>query len=311
MTVSFNNTFKTNKIRKFLNSDNTVGYCFASPFIIGFLGFVVIPMLVSLYFSFTKYNIRTSPKWIGLDNFIRMFTADRRFYKSIWVTFKYVIIAVPLKLAFALVIAFILTKKTKLESVFRAIYYLPSLIGGSVAVTLVWKELFSSTGFINTFLSKIGITGFSWFGDERLALWPLILLTVWQFGSSMLIFAAGLKQIPVTYYEAAQIDGAGSVKIFFNITLPQLSPIILFNLVMQVISGFMTFTQSYIISGGSGRPNDSTNFFALYIYNNAFSYFDMGYASAMAWVLLIIIVVITLTIFKTSKTWVFYEYKED
>ena len=297
-------------IRRFFNKDTVVGYVFAMPFIIGFLGFVIIPMAVSFYFSFTKYNIRQPPVWIGLDNYIRMFTNDKRFYKSVWVTFKYVIIAVPLKLAFALVIAFILTKKSKLEGLFRSIYYLPSLIGGSVAVTLVWKELFSSTGLVNTFLATIGITNLSWFGDEKLALWPLILLTVWQFGSSMLIFAAGLKQIPKTYYEAAEIDGAGSVAIFFKITLPSLSPIILFNLVMQLISGFMTFTQSYIISGGSGRPNDSTNFFALYIYNNAFSYFDMGYASAMAWILLLIIAVVTMIVFKTSRAWVFYEYKD-
>lgn len=297
-------------IRRFFNKDTVVGYVFAMPFIIGFLGFVIIPMAVSFYFSFTKYNIRQPPVWIGLDNYIRMFTSDKRFYKSVWVTFKYVIIAVPLKLAFALVIAFILTKKSKLEGLFRSIYYLPSLIGGSVAVTLVWKELFSSTGLVNTFLATIGITNLSWFGDEKLALWPLILLTVWQFGSSMLIFAAGLKQIPKTYYEAAEIDGAGSVAIFFKITLPSLSPIILFNLVMQLISGFMTFTQSYIISGGSGRPNDSTNFFALYIYNNAFSYFDMGYASAMAWILLLIIAVVTMIVFKTSRAWVFYEYKD-
>ena len=297
-------------IRRFFNKDTVVGYVFAMPFIIGFLGFVIIPMAVSFYFSFTKYNIRQPPVWIGLDNYIRMFTSDKRFYKSVWVTFKYVIIAVPLKLAFALVIALILTKKSKLEGLFRSIYYLPSLIGGSVAVTLVWKELFSSTGLVNTFLATIGITNLSWFGDEKLALWPLILLTVWQFGSSMLIFAAGLKQIPKTYYEAAEIDGAGSVAIFFKITLPSLSPIILFNLVMQLISGFMTFTQSYIISGGSGRPNDSTNFFALYIYNNAFSYFDMGYASAMAWILLLIIAVVTMIVFKTSRAWVFYEYKD-
>ncbi len=298
------------RLRKFLNNNNTVGYIFAMPFIIGFLGFVIIPMIVSLYFSFTKYNIRTSPEWVGFANYIRLFT-DARFYKSVWVTLKYVLFAVPLKLAFALLIAFILTKKSKLESVLRAVYYLPSLIGGSVAVTLVWKELFSYTGLVNNVIGFLGIPAVSWFGDERFAVWPLILLTVWQFGSSMIIFAAGLKQIPSTYYEAARIDGAGSVRIFFNITLPQLSPIILFNLVMQIISGFMVFTQSYIISGGTGRPNDSTNFIALYIYNEAFKYFDMGYASALAWILLLMIAVITLIIFKTSNMWVFYEYKED
>ncbi|MCQ2612884.1 MAG: sugar ABC transporter permease [Treponemataceae bacterium] len=298
------------KFRHFINSDNTVGYLFALPFIVGFLGFTVIPMFVSLYFSFTKYNVRTPPVWIGFDNYVRMFTKDTRILKSLWVTFHYVIISVPLKLAFALFIAFLLTRKKKLESVFRAIYYLPSLIGGSVAVTLVWKELFSSTGLVNSMIQSIGLPEVSWFGDERFAVWPLILLTVWQFGSSMIIFAAGLKQIPTTYYEAAKIDGAGNGRIFFSITLPSLSPIILFNLVMQLISGFMTFTQSYIISGGSGRPNDSTNFFALYIYNQAFNYFDMGYASALAWILLLIIGAVTFLVFKTSNAWVFYEYKD-
>lgn len=298
------------RLRKFLNNNNTVGYIFSMPFIIGFLGFVIIPMIVSLYFSFTKYNIRTAPEWIGLSNYTRLFT-DARFYKSVWVTVKYVLFAVPLKLAFALLIAFILTKKSKLESVLRAVYYLPSLIGGSVAVTLVWKELFSYNGLVNNIIGFFGIPTISWFGDERFAVWPLILLTVWQFGSSMIIFAAGIKQIPVTYYEAARIDGAGGARIFFNITLPQLSPIILFNLVMQIISGFMVFTQSYIISGGTGRPNDSTNFIALYIYNEAFKYFDMGYASALAWILLLMIALITIVVFKTSNMWVFYEYKED
>ena len=153
----------------------------------------------------------------------------------------------------------------------------------------------------------MGLSRVSWFGDERLAIWPLVLLAVWQFGSSMIIFAAGLKQIPVSYYEAARIDGAGNSKQFFYITLPCLSPVILFNLVMQVISCFMSFTQVYIISNGTGEPNDSTNFFALYVYNQAFKYFDMGYASAMAWVLLVIVSIVTLIIFKTSNHWVFYD----
>lgn len=301
-------SFETqSKFSKFINHDNTVGYFFAMPFILGFLGFTIIPIIVSFYFSFTNYNLTSAPKWIGLNNYIRMFTQDERFGKSVFVTLYYVFVSIPLKLIFALMIAILLTRKSKAVSVYRSIYYLPSLIGGSVAVSLVWKSLFASKGVINNLLSLFGIEKISWFGDTRFAIWPLIMMTIWQFGSSMIIFAAGLKQIPTSYYEAARIDGAGSVKQFLYITLPSLSPVILFNLVMQTISGFMSFTQAFVITNGG--PNDSTNFYALYVYNQAFKYFDMGYASAMAWVLLVIIAVITGIIFKTSSAWVFYESK--
>lgn len=295
------------KLKKFLNRDNTVGYVFALPFIIGFLGFTIVPMIVSLYFSFTNYNMISAPQWVGLKNYVRMFTEDNRFVNSVGVTLKYVFISVPLKLIFALIVAFLLTRKSKAVSVYRSVYYIPSLIGGSVAVSLVWKQLFSTKGLINNILHSLGTARISWFGDEHAAVWPLILMAIWQFGSSMIIFAAGLTQIPASYYEAARIDGAGIVKQFFFITLPSLSPVILFNLVMQMITGFMSFTQTYVISNGTGDPNDATNFFALYIYNQAFKYFDMGYASAMAWILLILISLITFIIFKTSSTWVFYE----
>lgn len=295
------------KFKKFINNDNTVGYVFALPFIIGFLGFTLIPILVSFYFSFTNYNLTSAPKWIGFSNYIRMFKADTRFMKSIIVTLYYVFISVPLKLFFALIVAILLTRKSKAVSVYRSVYYLPSLIGGSVAVALVWKSLFATRGVVNNIISIFGIQKISWFGNESFAIWPLILMAVWQFGSSMIIFAAGLKQIPTSYYEAARIDGAGIFKQFVYITLPSLSPVILFNLVMQMISGFMSFTQAFIITNGG--PNDSTNFYALYVYNQAFKYFDMGYASAMAWVLLVIISIITAIIFKTSSAWVFYESK--
>lgn len=301
---------KKGKFYHFIHNDNTVGYLFALPFILGFLAFTVIPMIVSLYFSFTNYNLTSTPDWVGLRNYVRMFTGDSRFYNSVWVTLKYVLISVPLKLIFALFTAFLLTRKSRVVSVYRSVYYLPSLIGGSVAAVLVWKELFSSRGAINTLLVNLGLDKVSFFGNPAYATIPLVLLSVWQFGSSMIIFAAGLKQIPASYYEAARIDGAGVIRQFFNITLPILSPVILFNLVMQTISGFMAFTQVFIISNGEGGPRDATNFFALYVYNQAFKYFDMGYASAMAWVMLVIIAIITFIIFKTSNTWVFYESKE-
>ncbi len=315
--VNSNPSSATGRLSRIIHHEQFVGYAFALPFILGFLALTVFPMLVSLYLSFTDYDLVKVPRWVGLENYIHMFKDDPNYFRSIVVTFYYVFVSVPLKVGFALFVAFLLTRKSRMVSVYRSFYYLPSLIGGSVAVIMVWKELFAYKGVINTVISAIGtMLGFDmsnfiikWFGDPNVAMIPLIILSVWQFGSSMIIFAAGLKQIPVTYYEAARIDGAGIVQQFFKITLPILSPVILFNLIMQTISGFMSFTQAYIISptGGVGK---STFFYALNIYVNGFQYYKMGYASAMSWVLLIIIAVVTAVIFKTSRTWVFYESKD-
>lgn len=295
-------------LRKFFHQEAVCGYIFASPFIIGFLAFTILPMLYSLAISFTSYRISSAPIWIGLDNYIRMFTQDPRFVQSIKVTLYYVVASVPLKIIFALAIAFLLTRASRMTSFYRSVYYLPSLIGGSVAVSLVWKELFATDGVINKFLAFLGFTNkIPWLGHPDYAIWVLVLLSVWQFGSSMLIFAAGLKQIPENYYEAAQIDGGSVWQQFIYITIPCLSPVILFNLIMQTISGFLNFTQAFIITGGG--PMDSTMVYALYLYQSAFNYFEMGYASAMAWILLIIIGIVTAIIFKTSDRWVFYEAK--
>lgn len=299
---------KARNLKRFIHSEAVSGYIFASPFIIGFLAFTIIPMLYSLFISFTSFRITSKATWLGLDNYIRMFSGDPRFVKSVLVTLYYVFVSVPLKVGFALLVAFLLTRKTRIAGFYRSVYYLPSLIGGSVAVSLVWKELFAVKGVINRVLMLFGQQEpIFWLGDPRYSIWILILLTVWQFGSSMLIFAAGLKQIPTSYYEAAAIDGASVFQQFSHITLPCLSPIILFNLVMQTISGFMNFTQAFIIT--QGGPMDSTLFYALYLYFSAFNYFEMGYASAMAWVLLLIVATVTALIFKTSNYWVFYEAK--
>ncbi|QHQ59426.1 ABC transporter permease subunit [Anaerocolumna sedimenticola] len=297
---------KDNKsaFRKFIYKEKTVGYVFALPFIIGFLGFTLIPIISSLYYSFTDYNLIKKESWIGLSNYGRLFQ-DERFWMSLKVTMKYVLISVPSKLCFALLVAIVLIRKSKLTGFYRSLFYVPSLIGGSIAVALVWKELFSRNGLINQMIGIVDIKPISWFGDQKMAIIPLILMTVWQFGSSMIIFAAGLKEIPTTYYEAAKIDGANRLKSFLHITIPVLSPVILYNLIMQTISAFMSFTQAFVIT--KGGPNDATNFYALYMYDNAFKYYDMGYASAMSWVMLIIMSVITLVIFKTSKSWVFSE----
>lgn len=289
---------------RFLYNNNTVGYIFASPFILGFLIFTIIPMLSSLYYSCTDYNMIEKETWIGLQNYVRLFH-DERFLNSVKVTLEYVLFSVPLKLAFALFIAFLLTRPSKAVSFYRSLYYLPSLIGGSVAVALVWKELFARKGLINTNLAKLGIDSVNWFGNMSTAKWPIILMTVWQFGSSMLIFAAGLKEIPSSYYEAAKIDGANGWQMFWKITMPCLSPIILFNLIMQLISSFMVFTQAFVITGGG--PNDATMYYALYVYKQGINNRNMGYASAMSWVMLVIMSVITLIVFKTSNHWVFNE----
>ncbi|MBS4208343.1 sugar ABC transporter permease [Bacillus sp. FJAT-50079] len=286
---------------------NLRGYLFISPFVIGFLAFTLIPILTSLYFSFTKYNLFSPPSWIGLDNFKKMFTEDARYWQSLKVTLIYVFGGVPLRLAFALLIAMILNTTSRAVGLYRTLFYLPSLIGGSVAVAIMWRNIFGDTGIVNLALTLIGLPGVRWFGDPLAALWMLIFLSVWQFGSSMLIFLAGLKGIPSTYYEAASVDGANFWQKFFKITLPMLSPVILFNTIMQTIAAFMTFVPAFIISKGTGGPLDGTLLYSLYLFKQGFEFFNMGYASAMAWVMLIIVGVLTAVVFSTSKFWVHYE----
>lgn len=298
-------TAKTFDFKKFIHNDNVVGHIFAAPFILGFICFSLIPIITSFYYSFTDYSLGSKQaEFVGLRNFLNLIS-DEVFLKSMKVTLKYVFISVPLKLAFALLVAFLLTRKSRLVTIYRSLYYVPSLVGGSIAVALVWKQLFARKGLINVVLAEMGLDAINWFGDEKLAMYPLILMSVWQFGSSMIIFAAGLKEIPVSYYEAAKIDGANGFQSFFKITLPCLSPIILYNLVMQTISAFMAFTQAFVIT--KGGPNDGTMMYALYVYNQAFRYNNMGYACAMSWLMLAVMSIITLVIFKTSKMWVFSE----
>ncbi|MFD2213493.1 MULTISPECIES: carbohydrate ABC transporter permease [Bacillaceae] len=283
------------------------GYLFISPFIIGFLAFTFIPILTSLYFSFTKYNLFAPPTWIGLENYKKMFTADPRYWQSLKVTLIYVFAGVPLRLGFALLIAMILNTASRAVGLYRSLFYLPSLIGGSVAVAIMWRNIFGDEGIVNLLLGFLGIPDVRWFGDPTAALWMLILLSVWQFGSSMLIFLAGLKSIPVTYYEAASVDGASHWQKFTKITLPMLSPVILFNTIMQTIAAFMTFVPAFIISKGTGGPLDGTLLYSLYLFIQGFEFFNMGYASAMAWVMLIIVGLLTALIFFSSKYWVHYE----
>lgn len=285
--------------------DDLIGFGFIAPWLIGFVGFIVGPMIASLYFSFTNYDLLSEPTWIGLDNYIKMFTNDARFWQAIKITFIFVFVSVPLKLAFALFVAMLFNTNRRGVGLYRTLYYIPSILGGSVAIAVVWKQLFGGEGAVNDILSIFGIPSISWVTSPDFALSTLILLVVWQFGSPMLIFLAGLKAIPNELYEAAAVDGANPILRFMKITLPMLSPVIFFNLVMQTIQGFMAFTQSFLITAGG--PMDRTLFYAVYLYEKAFGHFDMGYASALAWILLLICAVFTAFIFRTAKSWVYYE----
>ncbi|MGK3955627.1 carbohydrate ABC transporter permease [Arthrobacter sp. R4] len=281
------------------------GYLFLLPWFIGML-FTIIPFFASLYLAFTDYNLFTEPNFVGLANFQAMFE-DPRLLQSLKVTFIYTFVSVPISLAVALLIALVLNRGLSALPIYRSVYYLPSLLGGSVAIVMLWRYIFGNDGIVNSFLGLFGIQGPAWVTDPEFALSTLIVLNVWTFGSPMVIFLAGLRQVPSMYYEAASIDGASRWRQFRSITLPLISPIIFFNLIMQLIGSFQTFTQGYVMSGGTGGPADSTLFYNLYLYQKGFTEFEMGYASAMAWLLLMIIAIFTAINFIASKFWVFYD----
>jgi multiple sugar transport system permease protein len=282
-------------------------YLFLAPWIIGMLAFQVIPILSSLYLSFTSYAFSGLPKWVGLRNYTTLFSNDVLFRQSMKVTLIYVFISVPVVLTAALFIAMLLNRGMKGLGLFRAIYYLPSLIGGSVAVAILWRHIFGAEGIVNRCLSLFGILLPSWVGSPQYSLWSIVFLKIWQFGAPMVIFLAGLKNIPKELYEASFMDGANRTQQFFHITIPKLTPIIFFNLIQQIIGSFQAFTPAYIVSNGTGGPINSLLFYTLYIYQNAFGNFQMGYASAAAWILLLTIAVFTAIGFASSSKWVFYE----
>ncbi|WP_432543733.1 carbohydrate ABC transporter permease [Kineococcus sp. SYSU DK002] len=282
-----------------------VAHVFLLPWLAGLVLVTAAPLVASLYLSFTDYDLLNAPNWVGLENFERM-VDDQRFWASATVTLKYVLVSVPLQLAFALLLAMILDRGLKGLALYRSGYYLPSLLGTSVAVAILWRQLFGHDGLLNSGLALLGIEGQSWLQNPSTALGTLVVLNVWTFGSPMIIFLAGLRQIPEELYEAARVDGAGRVRQFASITVPLLTPIIFFNLVLQTIGAFQTFTQAHIVSGGRGGPLDSTLFYTLYLYQQGFQNFNMGYASALAWVLLVVIGIVTAIHFLLSKYWVFY-----
>ena len=280
------------------------GILFISPWLLGFFGLQLYPLLQSLYYSFTDFSILSDGKWIGTQNYADLFTKDRYFWKSFTLTIKYVLMTVPMKLLFALFIAMLLNMRLKCINVFRTIYYLPSIMGGSVAVSILWKFMFMKEGIVNRFLGILGIPAINWLGMPDTALLTISLLVVWQFGSSMVLFLAGLKNVPQELYEAASVDGASKVRQFFSITLPMISPIILFNFMMQTINALQEFTAVSVITNGG--PNHGTYLMGLKIYEDAFSTLKMGYASATSWILFLVVLLVTSLLFKSSDAWVFY-----
>ena len=300
-------SFQKSGSSRFFRED-IYGYLFLLPWLSGFIFFTIGPVAASLYLSFTKFDLLSAPRWAGVDNYVFMFTQDQRFVSALSVTFLYLIFEVPLKLCFALLVAIALDRTIRFGNFYRSIFYIPSLLGGSVAIAVLWRQLFQGDGTINRLLFDLtGIQGPSWISNPDTAVYTLVILAVWQFGSPMIIFLAGLRQIPRDLYEAAEIDGASKFRQFLSITIPLLGPVIFFNLVLQTIEGFKAFTPAFIISGGTGGPVDSTLFYTLYLYQEAFANFRMGYASALAWILLLVIGLFTALSFASARYWVHYD----
>lgn len=281
-----------------------VAYLYILPWLIGILVFSLYPFVISFYYSLCDYNPLKEPIFIGLANYIRLFTKDSDFPKSLNATLLYVVYTVPLKLIMSLFVAMLLNKARKGIGILRTIYYLPSLFGGSIAVAILWRIMFADHGMINSWLKIFGIATVSFLGDPSNALPTLSTLEIWQFGSSMVMFLAALKQVPASLYEAARIDGANATERFFNITIPSISPIIFFCIIMQTINAIQQFTSAFVITNGG--PLKSTYMLGLKLYNDGFKLWQMGYASATSWVIFAIVTVFTLVLFASSKYWVFY-----
>lgn len=290
------------------------GFLFALPWIIGFLIFGLYPIAISFYYSLCDFNLFQAPTWVGLENYVGLF-ADEKFYKSLWNTFYMVVIATPLNLIAALLLAVLLNQKVKGLPIFRTIFYLPSIVP-TVASSLLWLWILNpQSGIINQTLKVLGLPQPNWLTDPIFTKPALIVMSIWGVGGMMIIFLASLQDVPRSQYEAAEIDGANVVQQFFHVTLPAISPVIFFQLIMSIINYFQYFTQAYLLIGGSsgsalngvsGGPENSLLFYSLYLFHNAFGYFKMGKASAMAWIMFVIVLAVTAIIFKSQKKWVTY-----
>ncbi len=286
-----------------------LGFLFVLPFVLGVLMFKLFPFVMSFALSFTEYDVMSPPVWIGVGNYEQMLTKDPLFTKSLGVTLFFVLMAVPLRVGFALFIAHVLNFKLRGINFFRSAFYLPSILGGSIAAAVLWRFLFAQQGLVNIVLMKIGLEPISWLADEHYSIWTVILLFTWQFGSAMVIFLAALQNVPLSLYEAAEIDGASKTQQFFRITVPLITPVIFFNLIMQMVHAFQEFNGPYMIT--EGGPLHSTYLLSLYIYEQSFKLFNVGYGAALSWVLFAIVGGLSAISFFSSKYWVFYAGEKD
>ncbi len=286
-----------------------LGFLFVLPFVLGVLLFKAFPFFMSFALSFTEYDVMSPPVWVGAENYQHLFTSDPLFAKSLGVTLFFVAAAVPLRVGFALFIAHVLNYKLRGINFFRSAFYLPSILGGSIAAAVLWRFLFSQYGLVNIVLAKVGLEPIAWLADERYSIWTVILLFTWQFGSAMVIFLAALQNVSPSLYEAAEIDGASKLQQFFRITVPLITPVIFFNLIMQMVQAFQEFNGPYMIT--EGGPLHSTYVLSLYIYEQSFKLFNLGYGAALSWVLFAIVAGLSGLSFVTSKYWVFYAGEKD
>lgn len=286
-----------------------IGFMFVLPFVIGVLGFKLFPFVMSFALSFTQYDFINPPQYIGLENYQELATKDPLFRKSLSVTLLFVVLGVPLRVGFALLMAHVLNFKLRGINFFRSAYYLPSILGGSIAAAIMWRFIFSQNGLVNIVMAKLGLQPIAWLADEHYALWTVVLLFTWQFGSAMVIFLAALQNVSTSLYEAAEIDGASKTQQFFRITVPLITPVIFFNLIMQMVHAFQEFNGPYMIT--EGGPLHSTYVLSLYIYDQSFKYFNLGYGSALSWVLFALVASLSAISFITSKYWVFYSGEKE
>jgi oligogalacturonide transport system permease protein len=290
-------------IRRYSKRD-CQAYFYIMPWLIGMLILQLYPFISSFVYSFMDYKITGSPSYIGLKNYITLFTKDREFWQSLSATIRYTLMTVPGKLVMALAVAIFLNREIKGINLVRTFYYIPSLFGGSVAVSILWRVMFMDNGVVNSMLQSLGLQSVQWLGNPSYAMPTICMMEIWQFGSSMVMFLAALKNVPHDLYEAAEMDGAGKVRSFLFITIPQITPIIFFNLIMQTIQALQNFTSAFVITNGG--PLKATFVLGLKLYKEGFSYFKMGYASAISWVIFLLIMIVTLLLFRSSSSWVHY-----
>lgn len=281
-----------------------IGFVYILPWVIGFLLFQLYPFAVSFLYSFTDLKVAGDFRFIGLENYARLFTRDPDFIKSAQVTIQYLLMVVPGKLLSALIVALILNMRLRAINLYRTIYYLPSILGGSVAISALWRVMFMKTGIVNNLTAYLGFAPVNWLGDPKYALFTISMVEMWQFGSSMVLFLAALKQVPQELYDAARVDGSKWLRTFFSITLPMISPVLFFNIIMQAINALQNFTAAFVVT--KGGPIKSTYLMGIKLYEDAFSRYSMGYASAQSWVMFAALAVFTVVVFRTSNAWVYY-----